>query len=159
MTQYDMSPRVKARSALADLKRRTHRSAVALLLYEPDDAPDWNTVALTHSLGQCDYVELMLGQINSETQFLNIDADSERNRLSGLAESPSKHACILVMEFDVALSRISHDERVRLWNNLLVHFPHRNSALLIAMPQGATHLLPDPDLWSDAGKAILLVEL
>ena len=65
-------------------------------------------------------------------------------------------------DFDIALARLSVNERARLWNNLLHHFPYRQTALLLAVPSGASHLLPNPDaltLWTDTGKVIQLTYL
>ena len=151
-----------ARAALERLKGRNHRSAVAILLYEPEAETDWNAVALVHSLGLCDYVARLLAECNPASRFLNLDADSERDRLNRLAETPDAHTCVLVTDFDVALARLSLGERARLWNNLLHHFPYRQTALLLAVPAAASQLLPDSDaftLWQDAGKAILLTDL
>jgi hypothetical protein len=152
----------QARNALEQLKQHGHRSAVAILLYEPNAEIDWNAVALVHSLGQCDYIARLLAEANLDSRFLNLDADTERDRLSRLAETSNAYTCILVTEFDIALARLNFDERGRLWNNLLHHFPYRHTALLLAVPSGASHLLPDPDaftLWTDTGKAIPLTYL
>jgi hypothetical protein len=155
-------PYVKARAALGQLKQRAYRSAVAILLYEPDAKIDWNAFSLVHSLSQCDYIALLLAETNLASRFMNLDADTERDRLSRLAEVPDVYTCVLVTEFDIALARLTFDERARLWNNLLHHFPYRQTALLLAVPSSATHLLPDTDaltLWTDMGKTISLTYL
>ena len=154
--------RREAHAALDQLKQHSHRSAVAILLYEPDAEMDWNEFALVHSLGQCDYVAYLLSEANLASRFLNLDADTERDRLSRLAETLGTYTCVLVTEFDIAVARLSFDERTRLWNNLLHHFPHRQTALLLAIPSGASHILPDSDaimLWMAAGKTIPLIYL
>ena len=90
MPMDDSDPKVDARASLEQLKRRSHRSAVAILLYEPDAEIDWNSVALIHSLGQCDYVTRLIAEANPASRFLNLDADTERARLSRLAETPTR---------------------------------------------------------------------
>jgi len=149
-----------SRTALEQFQQNGHRSAVAILLYEPGIAIDWHEVALVNSLGLCDYVVHILTEVNADSRFLNLDADTERARLSRLAETPDAHSCVLVTEFDIALARLDDNERARLWYNLLHHFPHRRTALLLAVPSGASHLLPDSSdaltHWTDTGKVIPL---
>ena len=151
-----------ARAALDRLKRREYRSGVGLLLYEPEEKPNWNAVALVHSIGLRDYVRLLLEELNPATRYVNLDADTERDRLIRLSEIPDPLRCVLVTEFDIALARMKFEERTRLWNNLLHHFPHRQTTLLLAIPANASYLLPDADaltLWTEAGKTISLNDL
>jgi hypothetical protein len=162
MARDEFTDARNSRPLLDQLKQRRFRSAVALLLYDPDCTINWTDVALNNSLGLSDYVALMLSQVNPATRYLNIDAGTEHDRLSHLAETLKTHSCILVTNFDIALTRLSFDERTRLWHNLLHHFPYRETALLIAMPQSASEVLPDLDAlhwWAIAGKILSLTDL
>ncbi len=145
-----------APAALRDrLRGRTLRSRTGLLLVPPDGLPDAPEIAARLGADAVDYARLLLDSLPPGAKRLGITADSEQARLDGVAEAPDGADLVLVHEFDLVLSRLAVADRGRLWRALREGFPQRRRALLLLMPAGADHLLPEGaewDAWQDGGR-------
>ena len=69
--------------------------------------------------------------------------------------------CLLVYNFDLPLARLMSEARDQLWRDLYAGFAYRRHALLLALPEGSTPLLPSGralDDWRIEGRIVPAVE-
>lgn len=143
-------------AALRDrLRGRTLRSRTGLLLVPPNRLPDAPEIAARLGADAVDYACLVLESLPPGAKRLGITADSEQARLDGVAETMDGANIVLVHQLDLVISRLAMVDRGRFWRALREGFPQRRRALLLAMPTGAVHLLPEGaewDAWQDGGR-------
>ncbi len=137
------------------LRGRTLRSRTGLLLVPPEQLPDAPEIAARLGADTVDYARLILESLPPGAKRLGITADAEQARLDEIAEAPDGADIVLVYQLDLVISRLAMADRGRLWRAMREGFPQRRRALLLAMPAGAEHLLPEGaewDAWRDGGR-------
>lgn len=75
--------------------------------------------------------------------------------LDTIAQGDFPSDCCLVYNLDLLLAGLTSTARAAVWASLYDGFPHRERALLLAMPATAPDLLPNPDRlnqWRGAGR-------
>ncbi|NLH97997.1 MAG: hypothetical protein GX446_00735 [Chthonomonadales bacterium] len=92
-----------------------------------------------------DYIELLICDSPPNATILGIEPIREMDRLYRLAmqEGPQ---CVVVANFDFALSRLTPERISAIWQELYDRFPHRRRSLVFAMPQPARYCLPVGEL-------------
>jgi hypothetical protein len=98
--------------------------------------------------------EPILATLAPDQKWIGLDADRIIEVLEIIIASPTYTDCSLVYNFDLLIARLGHQARDALWETIYGRYPHRRP-LLIAMPRGASALLPDEeylDLWRRDGR-------
>lgn len=89
-----------------------------------------------------DISKVFLEQLPKNTSFTGLSYNRLIELIDYIATDYSNTECGLIYNIDILLARLPIIERRRVWGTLLKGFPHRPKALLIGMPENATHLLP-----------------
>lgn len=136
------------------LRGQRYRTRTALWLvpsrvwgHEPEEAARLGIHA-------ADAREPILATLAPDQKWLGLDADRIIAVLESIVATPSHTDCSLVYNFDLLIARLRHQARATLWETIYSRYPHRRP-LLIAMPHGASALLPDErqlDLWRRDGR-------
>ncbi len=95
------------------------------------------------NIDSVDIREPLLGNLPEGTRFLGLNADRVLQLLQDISDQLSGSECLLVYNIDLLLAKLSQNERVYIWRHLYDSFPNRRHALLISMPENASHLLPE----------------
>ena len=143
------------------LRGRTLRTRTGLLLVPPSRLPDVPEIAARLGVDSVDYARVILESLPPGAKRAGITADAEQARLDSIAEAPDGTDVVLVGQFDLAVSRLTMADRGRLWRVLREGFAHRRRALLVVMPLGAAHLLPEGaewDAWQDGQRVARWME-
>jgi hypothetical protein len=148
-------PEPTARDLIDLLRSKRLRSRTGILLLPPQRLGAEPDLAARLLVEPLDYAVRLDAELPAGTQFVNIDADTERARLDRIAENSGEYDCVLVCNVDLALARLPADERARLWDGLLRRSAYRRRALLLALPACADLLLPVADalsIWEKEGR-------
>ena len=99
----------------------------------------------------------LLGSIAPDQRFLRLGVRELIDALDLLCQDDGASDCLLVANCDLIVAKLNYSERKELWETLYRAFPHRPRAVLLAMPRGATVLLPTEqqlDQWSTEGRLV-----
>lgn len=123
------------------------RCRTGILLLPLADLGREPDLAARLGIGCVDYARALANALPPGAVFVPLSAETEESRLDALASDETGEAgggtdCLLVYNLDLALAKLDPAERARLWSNLQSRFPNRRRALLLALPDPATHLLP-----------------
>ena len=96
-------------------------------------------------LDAADARQPILATVKEGQRFLGLDELRVLDAVSSISDQTQTTDCILVYNLDLLVARVGVAGRAALWDMLFSGLPHRPRALLIAMPQVATALLPKQD--------------
>ena len=99
----------------------------------------------------------LLENLAPDQRFLNLGVREIIEALDALCQDNQKGDCLLVTDCDLLIAGLSYHERKAIWDTLYRGFPHRPRAIILAMPQRASGLLPDErqlDLWRREGRLV-----
>lgn len=89
----------------------------------------------------------LIALLPQNTGFAHLSSARVLELLDNTCNQPVGSECILIYNLDLLLAGLKLQERQQVWRHLFQSFSHRSKALLLCMPQTATHLLPaDEDL-------------
>jgi hypothetical protein len=91
------------------------------------------------------FQELWLAQLPKDTRFVGITGDKLLEVVDHVVQQTGGNDCALLYNFDLLLAKLTRSGRLQVWRALYGEMPHRNRALIIAMPAVAKDLLPDDD--------------
>ena len=111
---------------------------IQLIGQEPDEAARISAEAVNMQA-------LWLAQLPKDTRFVGIIGDKLLGAVDQVTQQTGKNDCTLLYNFDLLLARLTHSERIRVWQAIYAEMPHRNRGLIVAMPAVAKDLLPDDD--------------
>ena len=103
------------------------------------------TLATQLDIHYLDFAADLLTTIPQDAAFLSLTIDRMLDRLDTLANTPTDRDCILLANYDLPLSRMPYEHRLLLWDHLLLDFPYKKNALILALPGVLPHtaLLPE----------------
>lgn len=84
----------------------------------------------------------ILDGVKEGQRFLGLDAQRVLAVIDSLSHEAQLTDCSLVYNLDLLLARLTLADRNHLWDLVFSALPYRPRALFIAMPAGATSLLP-----------------
>jgi hypothetical protein len=109
---------------------------VSMLGKEADHAARLNIDAV-------DIRDLLLNSLPQNTRYLGLNSDRIIHLLQEISDQIQGSECLLVSNLDVLLAKLSYSDVCYVWQYLFDTFPNRRHALILAMPEGASHLLPE----------------
>ena len=142
------------------LRSLSLRSRTGILLLQPLHFGKEQTIAVQLGVEALDYADYLHETLPEKTAYANVTAVTEEARLYNIAQRLTGNEVVFIYNFDLVLSKLPFDERTRLWNNLLDRFAKSAKALLIAVPEAATHLLPprtDYSLWEESNRIAKMI--
>lgn len=139
---------------IQQLRHSGWRVRTALYLLPAADMrrlPEW---AARLNIGYADARTPLLATIAPTQRYLHLTEVQLIHALDALCQEPTAKDCLLVGNMDLLLAKLGGQERERVWQTLFQAFPHRPRALLLAMPQSAPTLPPEPQLsyWAAEGR-------
>ena len=123
------------------------RSRTGILLLHQSHLGKEEAIAVQLGIEALNYSALLLESLPEKTDYVTITSVTEEARLFEIAQRRSGMEVVLIYNFDLVLSKLTLDERSRLWENLRERFAKSAKALLFAVPAAATHLLPQGAEW------------
>ena len=124
------------------------RSGILLLPHEA--LGDEANLVTRLGIALCNYHQHWLNQLDPDAQFAPLSAQSLESDLDTIANQVQIGGCVLVQNLDLALAKLEVLDRERFWDDVLhTLLPHSTSAILLGVPAGATHLLPDLAPWQE----------
>ncbi|SRR5258706_5724880 len=90
-------------------------------------------------VASCDLKDTLLETLPAETRYSGLNAKKILELLQSIAKQQPR--CTLVYNVDVLFTRLKHQERLQVWDQLYNGFPHYPCALLIAIPETAVNPL------------------
>ena len=108
---------------------------VSMMGKETDHAARYNIDAV-------DIRENLIATLPEDTRYLGLSYQKIISLLDEVCYQGHYSECVLVYNFDLLMAKLSHDDRTNVWWHLFSSFPHRQHAVLLAMPEEAHHLLP-----------------
>ena len=90
-----------------------------------------------------DVRDLLLNSLPEGTRYLGLNPDRIIHLLQQISDQTPSSECLLVYNLDLLLSKLSHSEISHVWQHLYDSFPNRRHALILSMPENASHLLPE----------------
>lgn len=110
--------------------------SISMLGKEADHAARLNIDAV-------DVRGLLLNSLPTDTRYLGLNPDRIIELLHDISNQVPGSECLLVYNLDLFLAKLPYSDVCRVWQHLYDTFPNRRHALLIPMPENATHLLPE----------------
>lgn len=102
---------------------------------EPNEAARLGTIAV-------DLRCVLLESLPSGARFVPLDTDRILQLLDTISYRKDQGDCVLVYNLDLLLARLTHQQRVDVWQFIFTGFAYRPCALLLSMPATASSLLP-----------------
>lgn len=87
--------------------------------------------------------DLLLKSLPDDTRYLGLSPDRIIQLLQEISDQPPGSECLLVYNLDLLLAKLSYSEVCYVWQHLYDTFPNRRHALILSMPESASHLLPE----------------
>lgn len=109
---------------------------ISMLGKESDHAARMNIDAV-------DVRDVLLENLPKDTRYLGLNANRVMQLVQEISDQFPGSECLLVYNLDLLLSKLAHTEISHVWQHLYDSFPNRRHALIVSMPENATHLLPD----------------
>ncbi len=135
------------------------RSRTGILLLQSSHLGKEELLSVQLGVEALDYAVHLLYSLPDKTAYVNITSTTEEERLYEIAQTRTGMEAVLIYNFDLVLSKLTLEERTRLWNNLRDRFARSAKALLFAVPETATHLLPqgaDRLLWEEGNRIVTM---
>ena len=98
--------------------------------------------AALYNIDAVDIREKLIATLPGETRYVGLSYQKIILLLDDICCQSHYSECVLIYNFDLLMAKLSHQDCTNVWSHLFCSFPHRQHALLIAMPQEAYHLLP-----------------
>ena len=134
---------------------RCHTGLLLISLAALNDVENWAT---RHGLDTIDYTIRALTEIPADSRFVPMTPDSEAARLRRIADADAGSPVLLITQFDLAVARLSAEERPSIWRAVFTELTQTRHGLLIAMPKTARRLLPEEMLLASLRSAGRMIE-
>jgi len=134
------------------LEATGNRLRTGLLLIAPAQCSRVEEIA-SHLLATPeDIVQMALEQLPPGACYAGLTATGIKGWLDEISNKQTGQRRALVVNLDLLLAGISQEERRQVWTFVKDSMPNRRRVMIIAMPEGATLLLPQVDDWEAAGR-------
>jgi len=140
------------------LKTTSLQVRTGLVLAPLDHLPRVRQAIERHAVDVVDYLRWKLDQISPQQRFANLAADTLLHELTAFSSGNHSTGCVLVLNVDIALARLTEDERERVLSFLLSSLKRRPCALILLLPEGIRHIVPARVLeaWRPHGRLLEL---
>jgi hypothetical protein len=139
-----------------NLKRGNFRSNVGIWRMPLSKIGQEADIAFRLDLGTLDTSKEFLSTLPAKTEYARLSVTRLYEFLDEIANRSDMRDCVLICNFDLLLAGLRKEQdRNQVWQDLYNRFPNRQHALLIAMPETASHLLPREDMlekWQKDGR-------
>ncbi len=148
---------VDARELVLSLKRKELRCRTGVLSLATAALGSESEIAAALGVEYLDYGVRLKALVPADSKFVSVDLPRLVEDLDALANAKTGETCVLVANFDLAVTRLKTDEARVLWQALLADFPHKTRALLFCVPDHAEGSFCFPDskiraLWRESGR-------
>ena len=113
-------------------------------------------IAFRLDLGALDARKEFLSKLPAKTEYARLSVTRLYEFLDEIANRSDMRDCVLIYNFDLLLAGLRKElDRNQVWKDLYNRFPNRQHALLITIPETASHLLPSDDMlekWQKDGR-------
>ena len=145
MEQIDaLSP---VRELIAFLRRHTLRTRVGVWCMPLSYIGQEHDVAALLNLEAVDVRQPVLDALPVGTRYVNLTFEKVLEALDSIASRAGQTDCAFVYNLDLLLAGLTRDDRQRVWESLGDGLPYRTRALLLAMPETASRMLPPDRLY------------
>ncbi len=141
-------PLKPVRELIVLLRRPTLRTRVGVWRMPPGHVGRELDVAARLGIEAIDVRDVILERLPAGTRFVRLTSEKVLEALDAIASSSGKTDCALIFNVDLLLAGLKRDERQEVWRGLFDGMPYRSRALVVAVPETATELLPDDRLWA-----------
>ena len=139
-----------------NLKRGNFRTNVGIWRMPLSKIGQEADIALRLDLGVLDGSKEYLSSLPAKTEYARLSVTRLYEFLDEIANRSDMRDCVLICNFDLLLAGLRKEQdRNQVWQDLYNRFPNRQHAMLIAIPETASHLLPSEDLlekWQKDGR-------
>lgn len=155
MEQLDaLSP---VRELIAFLRRHTLRTRVGVWCMPLSYVGQESEVAALLNIEAVDVRQPVLEALPAGTRYVNLTFEKVLEALDSIASGTGHTDCPLVYNLDLLLAGLSRGDRQRVWETLVDGLPYRKRALLLAIPETASPVLPPDRLieaWRLGGRLV-----
>jgi hypothetical protein len=145
----------EAEQLLANLRSRRMRNRVGLWLIPTGQIGQAADAAARLGVDAQDLREVLLDRLPADTRFAGLSSEKLIDLLDTMCEQPGSSDSVMVYNLDLLLAGLEYESQQDIWRTLWQGFPHRQRALLLVMPNTASHLLPKPfdlEAWRREGR-------
>jgi hypothetical protein len=128
------------------LRRHTMRSNVAVWRIPLSGVGFEADLAVQLGVELVDITQHYRSCLAQGTEFARLSASKLFDALDQIASSEGFSDCVLVYNLDLLLAGLKEADREQIWQDLYNRLPNRKRALLITIPDTATHLFPGENL-------------
>lgn len=128
------------------LRRPTLRTRVGIWRMPLDYAGREPDIAVHLGVEAVDVRRPLMQLLPEGTRYVRLTPEKTLQALDSVACSRGQKDCALVYNMDLLLAGLSVEGRHQVWQRLIDGLPHRERALLIALPETAHLLLPGEPL-------------
>ena len=99
----------------------------------------------------------VLETLPAGTRYVNLTFEKVLLALDSIASTAGQTDCAFVYNVDLLLAGLTRSDRHRVWESLVDGLPYRSRALLLAVPETATSVLPPDrlcDTWRLDGRLV-----
>lgn len=146
----------QALEMIEQLETPGNRLKTGLLLIPPAKLSKAEDIA-AHLLADVeDIAQMALEAVPVGSQYANLSASRIAGWLDAISEKTTGQRRALVVNLDLLLAGISESARAEVWQHLRNGMPYRRRVVVVAMPEGAEHLLPHVEEWEKLGRCARL---
>jgi hypothetical protein len=152
---------IDARQLVNLLRHGGLRSRVGTLLLPQAFLGKEETLAIRLDVHYVNFANHLLESLSDDACYLTLTVDKLIHHLDILASTRTERDCVLIANFDLPVSRLAHENRMLLWNRLLLDFPYKRNSLILLLPAVLPHsaLLPEDRLQQEWTASKRLVQL
>jgi hypothetical protein len=129
-----------------------NRLRTGLLLVPPSRLAEAGDIAARLLADVEDIAQRALDAVPPGSRYVNLSATRIEEWLNDIVEKTTGQQRALVVHLDLLLAGVPQSERNEVWQYVRHGMPHRRRVLIVAMPEGAEHLLPRVSEWEEAGR-------
>lgn len=145
----------EAEQLLANLRSGRLRNRVGLWLMPASQINQAADAAARLGIDAEDLRQALLNRLPADTRFAGLSSQKLIDLLDTICQQSGSSDSIVVYNLDLLLAGLEYEGQQDVWRTLWQSFPHRQRALLLVMPNTATHLLPKPlelEGWQRVGR-------
>lgn len=128
------------------LRSATLRTRIGLWCMPLEAAGREREIAVQLSVEAVDVRTPLRTKIAPGADYLRLSTVKIIETLDSIASSTGRSDCVLVCNLDLLLSGVTQEQCTQVWEELFNGLPHRSRALLLAIPETATQIMPSDEL-------------
>lgn len=153
-----MSESISVQEVTSLLRGNSLLCRTALLLGDSADGVKCEELSIQLGMGLVDCVRLRLSELESPGPTASLDRDAAIGILDTACQVEEGKSVILVLNWDLILARLTHEDRQYAWRFVWGSFKKRSKGLLLFVPRNADALLPSAKSIDEWRRAHRLVE-